>query len=95
VHQRIVALARFHDDVAAFAAIAARGASARDKFLAPESDAAIAPVAGFHANCGFVDKHRQTSSSVMDGLPFDEPDGRPRLGIPQFRSFRPSPSSAE
>jgi hypothetical protein len=52
-----VALAGFHNDVAALAAIAARGTTARDKFLAAEGHAAVATVAGFDSDFGFVDEH--------------------------------------
>jgi len=52
-----VALAGFHDDVAAAAAVAARGAASRDELLAAEGEASVAAVAGFHADIGFVNKH--------------------------------------
>ena len=58
MNQRVVALARLHDDVAAASAVAARGAPARHKLLAPEGHAAVAAVAGLHADFGFIDKHR-------------------------------------
>ena len=45
VHQRIVALAGFHDHISALAAIATRRPAARNKLLAAEGHAAIAPVA--------------------------------------------------
>src|SRR5437667_9909547 len=57
--QRIVSLARFHNDVAALATIATRGASARDELLPSKSEAAVAAVAGFHADCSFIDEHRR------------------------------------
>ncbi len=57
MYQRIVPLARFHDDVPAIAAIAARRPSPRDKLLPPERHAAIAAVARLYPNCGFIDKH--------------------------------------
>src|ERR1035438_857039 len=44
VHQRIVALAGFHDDVAALATVAAGGTAARDKLLPAKGHAAIAAV---------------------------------------------------
>ncbi len=57
VNQRVVPLARLHDHVAAAAAVAARGPPARHELLAPEGHAAVAAVAGLHANLGFIDKH--------------------------------------
>src|SRR5580704_18250675 len=44
MNERVVALARLHDHVAAFAAIAARRSAARDELLPPECEAAIAAV---------------------------------------------------
>jgi CBS domain-containing protein len=57
VDERVVALAGFHDDVATLAAVPARGAPAGDKLLPAESETAVAAVAGFDSDCGFVDKH--------------------------------------
>ena len=59
VDQRVVALAGFHDDVAAVAAVAAGGPAARHELLAPEGHAAVAAVAGFHPNFGFVNEHQR------------------------------------
>ena len=59
MNQRVVSLARFHDDVAALTTIAARGASTRNKLLPSESETAVTAVAGFHADCGFIDEHRR------------------------------------
>jgi len=52
-----VALAGFHDDVSTLATIAARRPTARDEFLPPESEAAIAAVASFDSDYGLVDEH--------------------------------------
>ena len=57
MNQRVMPLARLHDHVAAAAAVAARGATARHELLAPEGHAAVAAVPGLHANFGFIDKH--------------------------------------
>src|SRR6201997_1302730 len=57
MHERVVALAGFHDDIAAFASVATGGASSGDEFLAAERQAARATVACFDSNCGFVDEH--------------------------------------
>src|SRR5215469_1998390 len=50
VYQRVVALAGFHDDVAAASAITAGRSSTRDKLLAAESDNPVAAIAGLHPN---------------------------------------------
>ena len=55
--ERVVALAGFHDDVATFTSVATGGASSGDEFLAAEGQAAVATVACFDSNCGFVDEH--------------------------------------
>ena len=69
VHQRIVAFAGLHDDVAAFAAVSARGAAARDKLLPAEGHAAIAAVACFDPDFCLVDKHRKAAvSSQLSAL---------------------------
>src|ERR1700757_1372335 len=59
--QRVVALAGFHDDVAAAPAVAAGGAAARDELLAAKGHAAIAAVTGLYPNFGFIDEHRGQS----------------------------------
>src|SRR6185369_3497120 len=57
VHQRIVLLAGFHNDVATASAITAGRTSARHKFLAPESHAAIPATTGRYPNFCFINKH--------------------------------------
>ena len=57
MHQRIVALARFHPDVTAMTAIAARRPAPRNVFLPPERHAAVAAIASLNSNFGFIDKH--------------------------------------
>jgi hypothetical protein len=57
VDQGVVGERGGHQDVAAVASIAAGGTAPGDEFLAPEGHAAIATVAGFDANSGFIDKH--------------------------------------
>ena len=57
VDERVVALAGFHDDIAAAAAVAARGAAARDELLAAEGEASVAAVASLYADIGFVNEH--------------------------------------
>ena len=58
VHQRIVALARFHDHIAAIAAIAAGRSSPRNVLLPAESEAAVAAIPSFYSDCGFIDEHQ-------------------------------------
>ena len=57
MNQRIVPLARLHDDVAATAAVATRGPPARHELLPPEGHAAVAAVAGLDPNFGFINEH--------------------------------------
>ena len=57
VDKGVVALAGFHDDVAAAAAVAARGPAARYELLAAEGEASVAAVASLYADIGFVDEH--------------------------------------
>jgi hypothetical protein len=64
MHERIVPLARFHDHVATLAAIAARWTTAGNKFLPAESNAAVAAIACFYADCGFVDEHSCQLSAI-------------------------------
>ena len=65
MHERVVTLAGFHDDVAAFASVATGGASSGDEFLAAEGQAAVATVACFDSNCGFVDEHGSSRQSPV------------------------------
>ena len=57
--QRVVALRTDHDDIAAMAAVAARGSAARNELFAPEGHAAVAAVAGLDANFCFINEHSQ------------------------------------
>ena len=57
MHQRVVALAGFHDHVPATSAIAAAGSSARYKLFPAERHAAIAARSGGNANSCFIDEH--------------------------------------
>src|ERR1700691_1346966 len=91
MHQRIVALARLHPDVAALAAVAARRAAARNEFLPPERHAAIAAIPSLDSNFGFIDKHECAAQRVrvVSGLRLvkrcaapqqnESLDGKPRL----------------
>jgi hypothetical protein len=57
MQESVVVCAGDHEDVAAAAAIAATGSTARNKFLAPEGKAAVAAIPGFHADSDFINKH--------------------------------------
>src|SRR5205823_5065260 len=57
VHQRIVALAGFHDDIAAVASVSARWPATGHEFFAAKGHAAVAAVAGLYANSCFVYEH--------------------------------------
>jgi hypothetical protein len=56
MEQSIVVLACDHHHVAAPASVAAARATARDEFLAPESQAAVAAVTGLDRNSYFIDE---------------------------------------
>src|SRR5262249_17611506 len=60
--QRIVVRIRFEKDGAAVAAIAAGRSAARNVFFAAKRDAAVAAVAAFHEDLGFIYKHREILS---------------------------------
>ena len=55
--QRVVVWVGFKINVAAMAAVTARGTAARNIFLATEGHATIAAVAGLHENFGFINEH--------------------------------------
>src|ERR1035438_2454656 len=57
VEQRVVMRAGHHGDVAAASAITAARSSTGHIFLAPERQAAIAPIPGFYADSDFIDEH--------------------------------------
>src|SRR5579864_491799 len=64
MYQCVVALAGFHDDVAALAAIAARRSAARDKLLPPEGHAAIAAVSRLNLDFRLIDEHGYPRTTV-------------------------------
>lgn len=77
--ERVVPFAGLHDDVATFAAIAPGRAAARHKLLAPEGNASVAAITGFHADCGFIDEqgksprgHRGTENCNRNPVYRDE-----------------------
>ena len=55
--ERVVALAGFHNNIAATAAIAAGRAAAWDKLLTAKGHASVATVAAFNPDDRFVNKH--------------------------------------
>jgi len=57
VDEGVVALGTDHDDIAAAASVAAGGTATGDELFAAEGHAAVAAVAGFYANFGFIDEH--------------------------------------
>ena len=57
MHQRIMALAGFHDHVAATSAVTAPGSAARDKLLTAEGDDAVPAVPGLDANFSLINEH--------------------------------------
>ena len=57
MEQRVAMDGGHHDDVAAAAAVAAAGTAARNVFLAPERQTAVAAVARFHGDSYFIYKH--------------------------------------
>src|ERR1700736_3929172 len=67
VHQRIVPLAGLHDDVAALAAVAARGSAPRYKLFPAKGHAAISAVAGLDSDFCFVDEHESFSAVAVGG----------------------------
>ena len=69
VDQRIEAVDRDRDHVAAFAAIAAIGAAELDEFLAPERHAAVAAVAGADIDLGFIEEfHGVSLIGIVPGI---------------------------
>ena len=68
VDEGVVALGADHDDVAAAASVAAGGTATGDELFAAEGHAAVAAVAGFYANFGFIDEHGKDRDSGTQGL---------------------------
>ena len=65
MQQGIVMRTRDKNNVPAATAIAAARASARDKLLAPEREAAVAPVPRFDVNLYFVDEHEKSREPCL------------------------------
>src|SRR5271163_298441 len=64
--QRVVVRIRFDVDVAALAAIAAGRSAARDVLLPAKRDAAVAAVAGFDGDFGFIRKHESPDLESLE-----------------------------
>jgi hypothetical protein len=69
MHEGVVALARFHHDVAALAAITAGRPATRHKLLPAEGHAAVAAVAGFDSNFGFINEHGKAVLGIQYSKP--------------------------
>jgi hypothetical protein len=57
IEEGLEASVRLDNDIAAFAAVAAVGAAARDEFFPVHTDAAVAAVAAFNRYFRFIYKH--------------------------------------
>src|SRR6267142_4612231 len=83
--KRVVVEVGFEVDTAAMAAVAARGAAARNVFFATESHTAIAAVAGLHKYFGFINKHgnsrKKDNTSELPVGRFSELHEKERLGF--------------
>jgi hypothetical protein len=66
VHKSVVALARFHHDIATIAAIATGRPAARNVFLPTEGEAAVPTVPSLHPDCGFINEHQSTRFSFVN-----------------------------
>src|SRR6266567_419834 len=64
MNQRVVTLARFHNHVAALAAVAAGRPSAGHELLPAERKASVASVPSLYPNCGFINEHNYQQSAV-------------------------------
>ena len=84
MHQRVVALAGFHDDVAALAAVAAGRSSTRNKLLPAEGEAAIATIARFHPDFCLIDKHWRIRGALSNHTSTGTPPGS---GSPHWMRF--------
>ena len=67
VDEGVVGQGGAHEDVAAVAAVAAGGAAAGDEFFAAKGHAAVAAVAGFDADAGFINEHAVSPEDSLRG----------------------------
>jgi len=68
VHERVVALARFHNDVTATPTITAAGSAAWNELLAAKRHASIAAVTRLYADLCLIDEHIKRLSAFDDRL---------------------------
>src|SRR6476646_1665051 len=71
MNEGVVALARFHQHIAAAAAVSARRTTAGNKFFPTKSHAAVAAVSRLHPNFGLVNKHEQKKRPGKSRSPFN------------------------
>jgi len=90
MHQRVVTLAGFHDDVATVSAVAAGGTAAGHKLLAPEGHATVAAAAGLDSNFGFVNEH---GKAALRSWPLAFRETLIKSGFSKGTAFRPSVST--
>ena len=74
VHQRVVALAGFHNHVAALAAVAAGRSAARNELLAAKRHAAVSAAARIHPNFSLIDKHEGSCPTASKAAKLDLSD---------------------
>src|SRR6266403_1773842 len=67
--QRVVVGIGFEVDAAAAAAVSAGGAAAGNVFFTAKRDTAIAAVAGFYVDFGFVNEHQYPAYDGLGGTP--------------------------
>jgi hypothetical protein len=60
MQQRIAMDGRHHHDIAAMPSVAAARTAARNVLLAPEREASVAAIAGFHGDFYFIYKHEKS-----------------------------------
>src|SRR3974390_3089028 len=90
VHQRIVPLARLHDDVAAAPAVSARRPAPRHELLPPKGHAAVAAGPRLHPNFRLINKHAILGSWVPHPCPRSLRTGWHRITHPGAPPLSPS-----
>jgi hypothetical protein len=68
VHERIVAFAGFHDDVATASTIPSRRTAAGNELLATKRNTAVAAVTSLYADLCLIDKHLEILASKQEQL---------------------------
>ena len=83
--ERVMAFARFHDDIAAPAPIPARRSAPRHKLLPAECHTSISAATSFDANCRFINEHstkplhRKERKGRKGQMPFALSNTKPRF----------------